>query len=107
MCLRIWNWCVLAFGRQSELPLFKVPSVMLIELVRSGPLICWLYFAVFMMPDLMDPFYNAEDIIRMLLMFGIFGGCTSQKFFEVAYRLLTAVKKKPQLLLAYLLCKPS
>ena len=48
---------------------------MLIELVRSGPLICWLYFAVFMMPDLMDPFYNAEDIIRMLLMFGIFGGC--------------------------------
>ena len=66
---------VLAFGRQSELPLFKVPSVMLIELVRSGPLICWLYFAVFMMPDLMDPFYDAEDIIRMLLMFGIFGGC--------------------------------
>ena len=66
---------VLAFGRQSELPLFKLPSVMLIELVRSGPLICWLYFAVFMMPDLMDPFYDAEDIIRMLLMFGIFGGC--------------------------------
>ena len=66
---------VLAFGRQSELPLFKIPSVMLIELVRSGPLICWLYFAVFMMPDLMDPFYDAEDIIRMLLMFGIFGGC--------------------------------
>ena len=66
---------VLAFGRQSELPLFKVPSVMLIELFRSGPLIYWLYFAVFMMPDLMDPFYDAEDIIRMLLMFGIFGGC--------------------------------
>ena len=28
-----------------------------------------------MMPDLMDPFFNAEDIVRMLLMFGIFGGC--------------------------------
>ena len=66
---------VLAFGRQSELPFFRVPSVALIELVRSGPLICWLYFAVFMMPDMMDPFYNAEDIIRMLLMFGVFGGC--------------------------------
>jgi len=66
---------VLAFGRQSELPFFRVPSVALIELVRSGPLICWLYFAVFMMPDMMDPFYNAEDIIRMLLMFGDFGGC--------------------------------
>ena len=66
---------VLAFGRQSDQPFFSVPSVALIELVRSGPLICWLWFAVFLMPDLMDPFYNAEDIIRMLLMFGVFGGC--------------------------------
>ncbi|MDP7003021.1 MAG: amino acid ABC transporter permease [Candidatus Thalassarchaeaceae archaeon] len=66
---------VLAFGRQSDQPFFSVPCVAVIELVRSGPLICWLYFAVFMMPDIMDPFYNAEDIIRMLLMFGIFGGC--------------------------------
>ena len=66
---------VLAFGRQSDQPFFSVPSVAVIELVRSGPLICWLYFAVFMMPDLMDPFFNAEDIVRMLLMFGIFGGC--------------------------------
>jgi len=66
---------VLAFGRQSDQPFFSVPCVAVIELVRSGPLICWLYFAVFMMPDLMDPFFNAEDIVRMLLMFGIFGGC--------------------------------
>ena len=66
---------VLAFGRQSDQLFFSVPSIAVIELVRSGPLICWLYFAVFMMPDLMDSFYNAEDIIRMLLMFGIFGGC--------------------------------
>ena len=66
---------VLAFGRQSNQPFFFVPSIALIELVRSGPLICWLWFAVFLMPDMMDPFYNAEDIIRMLLMFGVFGGC--------------------------------
>ena len=66
---------VLAFGRQSEQPFFSIPSIALIEIVRSGPLICWLWFAVFLMPDLMDPFYNAEDIIRMLLMFGVFGGC--------------------------------
>lgn len=66
---------VLAFGRQSNQPFFSIPSVLLIELVRSGPLICWLWFAVFLMPDMMDPFYDAEDIIRMLLMFGIFGGC--------------------------------
>ena len=66
---------VLAFGRQSKQPFFSMPSIAVIELVRSGPLICWLWFAVFLMPDMMDPFYDAEDIIRMLLMFGIFGGC--------------------------------
>ena len=38
-------------------------------------MICWLYFAVFLLPDLMDPFYEAEDIIGMLIMFGFFGGC--------------------------------
>jgi His/Glu/Gln/Arg/opine family amino acid ABC transporter permease subunit len=66
---------VLAFGRQSELPFFKYPSVALIETVRSGPLICWLYFAVFLLPDIIDPFMDIEDIMRMLLIFGLFGGC--------------------------------
>ncbi len=66
---------VLAFGRQSELPFFKYPSVALIETVRSGPLICWLYFAVFLLPDIIDPFMDLEDIMRMLMIFGLFGGC--------------------------------
>lgn len=66
---------ILAFGRQSKLPFFKYPAVALIETVRSGPLICWLYFAVFLLPDIIDPFMEVEDIIRMLLIFGLFGGC--------------------------------
>ena len=66
---------VLAFGRQSKLPFFKYPAVALIETVRSGPLICWLYFAVFLLPDIIDPFMELEDIMRMLLIFGLFGGC--------------------------------
>jgi len=66
---------ILAFGRQSNLPFFKYPAVALIETVRSGPLICWLYFAVFLLPDIIDPFMEVEDIIRMLLIFGLFGGC--------------------------------
>jgi len=66
---------VLAFGRQSKLPFFKYPAVALIETVRSGPLICWLYFAVFLLPDIIDPFMDIEDIMRMLLIFGLFGGC--------------------------------
>ena len=66
---------VLAFGRQSELPFFKYPAVALIELVRSGPLICWLWFTVMLMPDLINPFYTTGDAIRMLVMFSLFGGC--------------------------------
>ena len=66
---------VLAFGRQSNLPFFKYPAVALIETVRSGPLICWLYFAIFLLPDIIDPFMDVEDIMRMLIIFGLFGGC--------------------------------
>ena len=69
----------LAFGRQSKLPFFRTPSILFIELIRSGPLICWLYFAMYLLPDIVDPtFQNPEDfdnIIRMMLIFALFGGC--------------------------------
>ena len=46
--------------------------------VRSGPLICWLYFAMYLLPDVVDPlFTNPEDfdnILRMMAIFSIFGG---------------------------------
>ena len=68
----------LAFGRQSRLPVVKWPSVSIIEIVRSGPLICWLYFAMYLLPDVVDPlFTNPEDfdnILRMMAIFSIFGG---------------------------------
>lgn len=70
---------VFAFGRQSKLPFFKFPSILLIELIRSGPLICWLYFAMYLLPDIVDPtFSDPEDfdnIVRMMLIFALFGGC--------------------------------
>lgn len=69
---------LLAFGRQSKLPILKWPSVSIIEIVRSGPLICWLYFAMYLLPDIVDPlFSNPEDfdnIIRMMVIFSLFGG---------------------------------
>jgi len=69
----------LAFGRQSNQPFFKVPSVLFIELVRSGPLICWLYFAMYLLPDLVDPTFqdpeNFDNMVKMMLIFALFGGC--------------------------------
>jgi His/Glu/Gln/Arg/opine family amino acid ABC transporter permease subunit len=70
---------ILAFSRQSTLPVLKWPGVAVIEIVRSGPLICWLYFAMYLLPDIADPlFTNPEDfdnIVRMMAIFSLFGGC--------------------------------
>ena len=70
---------ILAFWRQSNLPILKWPGIAIIEIVRSGPLICWLYFAMYLLPDIADPlFTNPEDfdnILRMMAIFSIFGGC--------------------------------
>ena len=67
-----------AFGRQSNLPVVKWPTVAFIEIFRSGPLICWLYFALFMLGDVADPlFSDPEDfsnILRMMAIFSLFGG---------------------------------
>ena len=69
----------LAFSRQSNLPILKWPGIAVIEIVRSGPLICWLYFAMYLLPDVADPlFTNPEDfdnIVRMMAIFSLFGGC--------------------------------
>ena len=65
---------ILAFGRQSELPIFKWPSTALIETVRAGPMIAWLYFAKYLLEDVIVPFSDADAIMRTLLMFAFFGG---------------------------------
>ena len=66
---------ILAFGRQSKLPIFKWPSTMLIEIVRAGPMVAWLYFAKYLLEDVIVPFSDADSIMRTLFMFAFFGGC--------------------------------
>ena len=69
---------ILAFCRQSNLPVVKWPSVVFIEVFRSGPLICWLYFALFMLGDVADPLFSSPEdftnILRMMAIFTFFGG---------------------------------
>jgi len=65
----------LAFGRKSDLPFFKWPSVAIIEIVRSGPLIGWLFIAKYLFKDVIIPIYEPDEIVRMLIMFSLFGGC--------------------------------
>ena len=65
----------LAFGRRSDLPLFWVPSVGIIELVRSGPLVAWLFFAQILVPDIINPVWEADIASRVILVLSFFFGC--------------------------------
>ena len=65
----------LAFGRRSNLPVFWIPSVGVIELIRSGPLVAWLFFAQILVPDLLDPVWEADIASRVILVLSLFFGC--------------------------------
>ena len=65
----------LAFGRRSNLPVFWIPSVGVIEVIRSGPLVAWLFFAQILVPDLLDPVWEADIASRVILVLSLFFGC--------------------------------
>jgi len=65
----------LAFGRRSNLPVFWIPSVSIIELVRSGPLVAWLFFAQILVPDIVNPVWEADIASRVILVLSLFFGC--------------------------------
>jgi len=65
----------LAFGRRSNLPVFWIPSVGIIELIRSGPLVAWLFFAQVLVPDLFNPIWEADIASRVILVLSLFFGC--------------------------------
>ncbi len=66
---------LLAFGRRSDLPFFSLPSTLIIEFIRSGPIVAWLFIALFILPDIIRPFYDADVVMRTILTFSIFGAC--------------------------------
>ena len=66
---------VLAFGRKSTLPLFSWPSTIIIETVRSGPLVAWLFIAYILLPDILMPIWDADRVSRTILILALFSGC--------------------------------
>jgi len=65
----------LAFGRRSNLPVFFVPSVAIIELIRAGPLVAWLFFAQILLPDMINPVWEADIAARVIIVLSLFFGC--------------------------------
>lgn len=66
---------ILAFARMSKLPLFRWSATGIIEVVRSGPLIAWLFLALFLLPDFLSPVWEADIILRSILVLAVFTGC--------------------------------
>jgi len=66
---------VLAFGRRSSLPLFSWPSTTIIETIRSGPLVAWLFIAYILLPDVLMPVWDADRVSRTILILSLFSGC--------------------------------
>ena len=65
----------LAFGRRSNLPVFYLPSITIIELIRSGPLVAWLFFAQILLPDMVNPVWEADIASRVIIVLSLFFGC--------------------------------
>ena len=65
----------LAFGRRSSLPVFSWPSTAIIEIVRSGPLVAWLFIAYILLPDVLTPVWEADRVSRTILILSLFSGC--------------------------------
>jgi general L-amino acid transport system permease protein len=65
----------LAFGRRSSLPVFSWPSTAIIEIIRSGPLVAWLFIAYILLPDVLTPVWEADRVSRTILILSLFSGC--------------------------------
>ena len=65
----------LGVGRRSNLPVFYAPSITIIELIRSGPLVAWLFFAQILLPDMVNPVWEADIASRVIIVLSLFFGC--------------------------------
>ena len=66
---------LLALGRRSEMPVVKVLSVMLIELLRGVPLVTVLFTAAVVFPLVLPDGVDIDKMIRVVIGMGIFIGC--------------------------------
>jgi general L-amino acid transport system permease protein len=67
---------VLALGRTSTMPIFRLMSTTYIEIIRGVPLITWLIVAFFMLPIAVPPGVEVGDFARALV---------ALTFFNAAY----------------------
>jgi general L-amino acid transport system permease protein len=63
---------VLALGRTSTMPIFRLMSVAYIEVIRGVPLITWLFMAVIFLPFAVPPGADLQDVTGVILVYSAF-----------------------------------
>lgn len=64
-----------ALGRASSYPTVKIVSVIFIETFRGAPLIAWLFFAWFVLPDFLPDIFSLNDVnlvVRAMIVLSLF-----------------------------------
>ena len=64
-----------ALGRASSYPTVKLVSVIFIETFRGAPLIAWLFFAWFVLPDFLPDIFSLNDVnlvVRAMIVLSLF-----------------------------------
>ena len=49
--------------------------LVIIETIRSGPLVAWLFIAFILLPDFLNPVWEADTVARTILILSLFTGC--------------------------------
>ena len=63
---------LLALGRTSTMPIFRLMSVAYIEVIRAVPLITWLFMAVIFLPFALPTGVTYGSVIRVIVFYGAF-----------------------------------
>lgn len=63
---------LLALGRTSTMPIFRLMSVAYIEIIRAVPLITWLFMAVIFLPFALPTGVTYGGVIRVIMFYGAF-----------------------------------
>jgi len=63
---------VLALARTSTMPIFRLLATGYIELIRSVPMITWLFFGAVMLPVFLPAGISFDEIVRVIVIVAIF-----------------------------------
>ncbi len=76
----------LALARRSKLPVLRYGATILIDFIRSLPLLTTLFTAAVVVPILLPDWLQGDKIWRVIIAFGLFFGCYQAEIFRGGFQ---------------------